>query len=303
MKKFEQDKSFLARWAENKLTQEELSEFKSEEDFKLFDKINKEVSKFRVAKPNIDEDYLKVKNKLTTVKKGKLISFSRFYYAAASILLLMGLFWFANSFKTINAQFGEKTLAELPDGSKVHLNAGSEIKYKRFFWDSNRTINLKGEAYFEVLKGESNFIVNSKSGRVEVLGTKFNILDRKKRFEVVCYTGKVKVNNIGSQKDFILEKGDKVLFDKKQTILRKVLDVTPNWKNEISLFENESLQSVLESLERQYNINIEVNTVDISKYFTGSFVHNNLELALKTTLPVMGISYKISEDGKSIFLK
>lgn len=301
MKRFEEDKSFLARWVENKLTPEELSEFESEEEFALFDKIDKEVSNFRIAKADVEGDYQKVKTKLSS--KGKVIRFNRFYYAAASIAILLGLFWFVNSSKTITAEFGEKVLAELPDGSKVHLNAGSEIQYKRFFWSSDREVNLEGEAYFDVQKGESKFNVISQSGSVEVLGTKFNIYDRDKNYEVVCFSGKVAVNKTDENTPVILEKGDKVLFKNDKAITANHQTQAPNWKNDISIFKEEAFSVVLESLKRQYNIEIKGSKVDTSALFTGSFVHNNLSLALKTTLPILGIEYEISSDKKVITLK
>ncbi len=301
MKKFQEDKNFLARWVENKLTSEELSEFQAEEEFALFDKINKEVSSYQVPKANVKGDYTKVKTTISS--KGKVIQFKRFYYAAASIVVALGLFWFANSSKTIAADFGEKLLAELPDGSKVHLNSGSEIRYKRFFWNDNRIVNLEGEAYFDVIKGNTGLRVISESGQVDVLGTQFNIIDRKQRFEVVCYSGKVAVTKKNATEEFILEKGDKISIIENQVETTKTLEISPDWMNGVSLFKNETLLAVLEALERQYNVQIESNSVDTSRIFTGSFVHDDLESALKTTLPVMGITYQTSNNRKVISLK
>lgn len=301
MKRFEEDKTFLARWAENKLTPEELAKFQLEEEYTLFEKINLETSKFSLPKANVEKDYQKVKEK--TSLKGKVISFARFYYVAASIIILLGLFWFVNSSKTITAEFGEKILAELPDGSKVHLNAGSEISYKRFFWDRNRVINLEGEAYFDIVKNETGLTVISSSGQVEVLGTQFNIIDRKQRFEVICYSGRVAVTEHNSSEKQVLEKGDKITIYQNQIATTKILETTPDWMQGISLFKNQPFISVLESLERQYDIKIDTNNINTTQIFSGSFVHGDLSSALKTTLPVMGISYKVSKDQKIISLQ
>ena len=301
MKKFKEDETFLARWVENKLSAEELSDFQSEEEFELFNKINKEVSSFSVKSANLEADYNTIKHKIAP--KSKVRKLARFYYAAASIIILIGLFQFVNSSKTIVADFGEKMLAELPDGSKVQLNAGSKIKYKRFFWESNREVNLQGEAYFDVVKGDTKFTVISESGYVEVLGTQFNIIDRKERFKVVCYSGKVAVNQTDSSKQYILTEGDAIQIYKNQISSTKTIANKPDWIQGISIFKNEAFTLVLEALERQYNAKIEVNNVDVSKRFTGSFVHNNLDTALQTTIPVMGITYKVSKDKKVIYLE
>lgn len=301
MKDFEKDESFLARWAENKLTNEELTQFESEEDFVLFNKINETASSFKVKKANIDSDYTKVKQKLS--KKSKVIQLKKLYYIAASVIIIFGLFQYMNSSKTITAGFGKKILAELPDGSKVHINAGSEINYKRFFWKEEKIINLKGEAYFEVEKSANGFKVISESGEVNVLGTKFNVMDRNQRFNVVCYTGKVSVKQNDITEDFILEKGDRISIFNNKAISNQTLNEVPNWINGLSVFKDEPLQMVLASIERQFKVNIKRGSVDTSKLFSGSFVHSNLEAALKTTLPVMGITYQLSKDKKTIILK
>ncbi|MBQ0740845.1 FecR domain-containing protein, partial [Aquimarina celericrescens] len=81
----------------------------------------------------------------------------------------------------------------LPDGSFVDLNAGSELTHQRFFWSQNREITLQGEGYFKVTSG-TNFTVTTSLGKIEVLGTQFNIKEREKLFEVNCYEGRVKVS-------------------------------------------------------------------------------------------------------------
>lgn len=300
MKKFEEDKSFLAKWVENRLTPEELTEFQSEEEFSLFDKINKHAADFTVVKANVDEDYSKVKQKISS--KGKVINLKSFYYVAASVAVILSLFWFVNSSKTITAKFGEKLLAELPDGSKIHLNAGSEISYKRFFWSNDKVVNLEGEAYFDVVKGSDGLQVISESGTVDVLGTKFNIVDRKQYYKVICYSGKVSVTENNAANTYILEKGDQISIIKNQVATTQTDTAQPDWMNGISLFKNEPFSAVLEALERQYAITIKANDIDVTKIFTGSFVHDNLSSALKTTLPVMGISYQFSKDRKEISL-
>ena len=113
MKRFEEDEAFLARWAANELSAEELKEFQAENEFELFDKINKEALSFSIAKADVKGDYQKIKDKLSS--KGKVIRFNRFFYAAVSIAIILSLFGFLNSSKTFSAEFGKKLLAELPD--------------------------------------------------------------------------------------------------------------------------------------------------------------------------------------------
>ena len=115
--------------------------------------------------------------------EGKLrkINFSLKYQlsAAASIIVLIGLFYLFNLNKQITCitQLGEMKEYVLPDQSKVILNADSKLTYKKGFWNSSREVYLTGEAIFEVKKG-SLFTVNTNKGNVRVLGTSFNVFTR-----------------------------------------------------------------------------------------------------------------------------
>ena len=100
--------------------------------------------------------------------------------------------------------FGEQKIIELPDGSLVTMNSKSTIEFNPDSWESNRILNLSGEAYFKVKKG-SQFTVNTTNGNVVVLGTEFNVNSSHNFFEVICYEGKVKVEK--NHKDYILTPG------------------------------------------------------------------------------------------------
>ncbi|MFR7879195.1 MAG: FecR family protein, partial [Butyricimonas paravirosa] len=66
---------------------------------------------------------------------------------------------------------------ELADGTRVWLNAQSELRYPVQFIGNQRVVYLKGEGYFEVTSNEEKpFIVRTLSDvEVKVLGTRFNV--------------------------------------------------------------------------------------------------------------------------------
>src|SRR5690606_26021047 len=77
---------------------------------------------------------------------------------------------------TLRTPLAGQYQASLPDGTKVWLNAGSEISYPSSFGTRQREVSIKGEVYFEVAKDPSRpFLVASDGQLVEVLGTHFNI--------------------------------------------------------------------------------------------------------------------------------
>lgn len=81
---------------------------------------------------------------------------------------------------------GQRARAVLPDGTKVWLNASTQLVYKPSFWKRERLVDLNGEAYFEVSHNKHKpFVVNSKDVRTCVLGTKFNVRARSSEAKVV----------------------------------------------------------------------------------------------------------------------
>ena len=79
----------------------------------------------------------------------------------------------------IYSSYGPKTkTVSLNDGTKVHLNAGTTLSYSKNFNSTSREVTLNGEAYFEVEKGSSPFIILTDLAKVTVLGTKFNVRSR-----------------------------------------------------------------------------------------------------------------------------
>ena len=75
------------------------------------------------------------------------------------------------------------------------LNSKSTITFNKHNWDTNRTLELNGEAFFDVEKGNT-FTVKTSQGNVSVLGTEFNVNASVDFFRVSCYEGKVKVSEM-----------------------------------------------------------------------------------------------------------
>ncbi|MEO0898555.1 MAG: FecR domain-containing protein [Bacteroidota bacterium] len=179
---------------------------------------------------------------------------------AASVVLLLCLSVFRFYSTEITARKGETIQFVLPDGSTVHLNASSRLRYHPLWWWANRAIQLEGEAYFEVKKG-SRFEVSSKQGKTSVLGTKFNIFSRENAYEVFCSQGVVTVSSPSLNQVDTLRAGDFTVWaekgwDKKTSYQ----DQNPTaWTaGEIS-YSQQSLLRVLKELERTYDISIRID--------------------------------------------
>ncbi len=301
MEKYESDETYIARWVAGELSEEELSEFKKSEAYKEFNRINRVAQNFKAPPVHTRDALIKTKEQITFGKKQKITN-TAWLSIAASIVIILGVFGLFTSTKSYTTGFGEQLAVTLPDGSKIRLNADSELKHKRFFWANNRDVNLTGEAYFEVEKG-GDFVVKTSQGEISVLGTKFNIKTRGEAFEVNCFEGAVRFDKLNSDEYHILKENDKISFSNKEIVNEKTKEEQPNWMKGISVFKERPLQEVLDEIRVQYNVTFQNKGIDVSRLFTGSFLHNNLEKALKSTLTPMGISYTLSEDKTIVYLQ
>lgn len=270
----------LAKWLNNDLSEEELIEFQASPDFEKYQKIKNYTEHLTVD--DLDENAM-LANILKQEKTApKVIPLYKtwFFRAAAIFVLALGVMLIFNMLmpETETAGFGEKTTFSLPDHSEVVLNSGSEIEYKKWNWNKNRHLELKGEAYFKVAKGR-RFEVETRLGKVTVLGTQFNVKVRKNRFDVVCYEGRVKVNY--ADKQILLTHGQAVTFETGKQIKMDVTSLKPEWMDHQICFYKENIRTILDEVERQYNISIELKMKDTTSLFTGKLPAENLETALQ----------------------
>lgn len=171
---------------------------------------------------------------------------------------------------------------ELSDGSTVHLNASSTLKYPKKFNRKSRELFLDGEAYFNVTKDSSHpFIINLDNQQIEVLGTEFNVLAYSTDHIAVTtlITGSVKLTTFESDKsikaEVILPPGDQAIFDKKTRTYQVVHAGTENvasWIEGEYSFKNKSLEEIINRLEKIYNITFIIQDESLKdKSYTGKF--------------------------------
>lgn len=270
----------LAKWLSNELTKEELAEFETSPDFEKYQKIKSYTAHLEVDDLDKNAMLSNILSQKKEVTKVVPLHKNWMFRAAAIFVLTLGITFVMKFFvpETQTANFGEKTTFSLPDNSEVVLNSGSEIHYKKWNWDNNRHLELQGEAYFRVAKGR-RFEVQTSLGKVSVLGTQFNVKARKNRFDVVCYEGRVKVNYANTQ--ILLTHGQSVSFENGKQVKRNVIVMQPEWMDNQICFYKENIKSLLDEVERQYNIKIKLNTKDTTALFTGKLPAKDLAVALQ----------------------
>ena len=182
------------------------------------------------------------------------------YAAAAAVLLLVTMSVLVRYYSvSVTNPKGQHLAVVLPDHSQVTLNAASTLNYHPYWFWYSRSLNFEGEGFFEVKKG-SRFSVHSTNGSTEVLGTSFNINTRKNNYEVLCQTGKVKVNH--EKESLLLKPNEMGVYKSGKSLIkleaRNSLAITA-WLNNKFYFEDTPLSEVFYQLELQYDINIQCN--------------------------------------------
>lgn len=292
---------YIEKWLEGTLSEKERLEFEQTTDYQELRLLDERLTAFRAPDYNENLEYERLRSRLPGRKReGKTVRMVPFAMkiAAAVAVFALATLWFLNRDAAILVETasGEKTQLYLPDSSVVILNAASSLSYSKSGWDERRSVKLNGEAFFAVRKG-SDFVVETSSGVVQVLGTEFNVRDRSGLLEVVCYEGLVQLI-AGSQPVKIPAN----FMYRKELGLTNIAGkphATPHLRENESAFQSVILSEVIGELERQYDISINTDGIDVSKSFTGRFTHRDLELALKAVTLPMNISYTRGS-GKNI---
>ncbi len=172
------------------------------------------------------------------------------------------------SYNTLTTPKGRQFRLVLADGTKVWLNASSSVRYPAVFNGEERVVNVTGEVYFEVAKDprkpfKVNFSSKAGGGRVEVLGTHFNInaYDDEDAVKTTLLEGKVKVTQPAKDNDMaaVLKPGEQAVLASHS---RLTIDHSPNidqvmaWKNGYFQFDRVDIKTVMRQISRWYDVEI-----------------------------------------------
>ena len=218
------------------------------------------------------------------------------YKLAAVITLIVvstTIYFHYNRNETIvyTTNFGETKEVILPDGSHVTLNANSTLSLTDpWLHDDERHVNLMGEAYFSVVHTQSDqkFIVHSNRIEVEVLGTEFNMNNRRGKTQVVLESGKVQINlpSVNDHaKSVTMRPGDLVeVSETDNTITKKVTNTLlySSWKNGTLVFNGVPLSKVFETIQDRYGYDVIVQGDEIQNMlFEAEIQSTDLDLILR----------------------
>ncbi|WP_040252414.1 FecR family protein [Psychroserpens mesophilus] len=288
----------IKKWLNNDLTEAEAKAFHALNDAEFYQEIIDEANRFDGATHAKVRSFDAIDN-LLEAKPSKLNWIKTASKIAAILLIGIAIFTFLrkdniNTFDTVVAQ--NETIT-LPDNSIVKLNELSQLEYNASNWNKERTLSLKGEAFFDVEKGK-RFDVNTESGKVSVLGTEFNVLSRDSIFKVSCYEGLVQVTY--RNENIKLPAGSEVVITSGNVHQTTITIAEPYWLKNMSVFENVAIANVINEIEKQFNVDVLIQFNEKDLMFTGAFEHNSLENALKSITKPLNLTYTIQNTNEVI---
>ena len=192
-------------------------------------------------------------------------------------------------------QYAEIQTLYLPDSSKLILNAHSSIRYTKEWKPGQvREVWLDGEAFFDVRSvATSTFFVHTKDLTVEVLGTAFDIRNRRGKTEVVLQSGKIRVRfPAGGHEDIVMTPGDKLHYDPAKAALAHAEVIPENytaWKDK--KLTDATAGEIIDYLEDNYNKTIILeNETFAHRKIGGVILLDNLDDALFALSTVLNVN-------------
>jgi len=201
----------------------------------------------------------------------------------------------------ITPRGGEYNLT-LSDGTKVAMNASSTLRYPINFREDIRRVELKGEAYFDVSKQYRDdkripFIVETDQQTLEVLGTSFNVNSYGKTIETTLVEGSVKISFDNGQSHVLVPNQQAVYRRESKSTAITTVDpfYVTAWKNGSFAFEDASINEVMESVARWYDVDVVLKDDLKDKQFSGMISRfEDIDKLLKTVELTGAVRFEVN---------
>ncbi|MGV3559299.1 FecR family protein [Larkinella arboricola] len=246
------------------------------------------------------------KNVPVVSKPGRVFPLPVIQWGAAAIVLLVSgwlLYLYLTGVQTIQTAYGEQQTVELPDGSVVTLNGNSSLRFSADWGETGqREVWLEGEAFFGVqhTRNHQKFVVHTPDQlAVEVLGTRFNVRNRRGSTQIVLQEGKVKVTD-PAQQTYTLKPGEQVRYTQTK---RQLTPVRANlirelaWKTPILLFTDQPVSEVLQEIRDSHGLQVELRNPTVGReLFSGSIPADDVKQVLSKIEKIYDVTVTFNGD-------
>lgn len=244
--------------------------------------------------------------------KIRILRWARMAAASVALLIVGGIaaYYFMSlqpeQYYVSMTPMGSKSCIDLPDGTKVWLNAGSKLKYSTRFGDKNRRVELQGEGYFEVTKHDNKtFTVCTEGYDVVVRGTKFDVraYHDEPTVSTTLFEGKVDISQ-NDELELTLQPGETAVYNKVSKNFSKCVGCVGGngWVNGNIVFDNITFNELALVLNRTFDVNIHTNSSTIANMRLSVSLHNNETVDdVVEAIRLLG-NVKITRHGKDILV-
>lgn len=254
----------------------------------------------------------------TGKKRSLQITMQRMIRMAAMFVIAFGLSYILLqvlqkedvSMQTVSVPAGQRTQVTLADGTIVWVNGRSTLVFPSQFTSQTRSVQLDGEAYFEVRKDpKKQFIVSTAhQSRIKVLGTKFNVKAHKGAEDIITtlVEGQInfEFNNANHQQQYItMTPGQKLVYNsqsRKTKLYTTSGEKELSWKDGKIIFKQTSLKEALDILAEAYNVTfvIQKNVPDDDSFY-GEFINKSLEQILNYIKASSKINWRYLDNAQA----
>ena len=249
-------------------------------------------------------------------EKVKTVNFFTYFSRIAAVLivplfLVSSYLVFENFSKEVRMQtvfspMASRTSFDLPDGSKVWLNAGSSLSFPDHFSKKSRSVKLAGEAYFDIKKDGTRFEIETGSVKVNVLGTTLGVAAyRGEATTVTLLSGQLAIETSEGNEVFLIPGEQAVVQDGTGAIHKREVNpyLCTAWKDNLLVFDDEPFREALPRLERWYNLDIVIADEAINDIrLTGTFQFEGISEILQLMEITNSILYTQGKEERRIIL-
>jgi len=211
----------------------------------------------------------------------------------------------ATLYNTITTPKGGQYQVTLPDGTKAWLNAASSIRFPTEFTGNERTVEISGEVYFEVVKNKQKpFTVSCANQKITVLGTHFNVnaYADEGAIKTTLLEGSVKLSS--SSDAVTLKPGQQAqLFEGKKLVVTNEVDIDEvvAWKNGLFQFDKADIRTIMNQIARWYDVEITFTGKLTADHYRGKVSRNVNASKVLRILELSGMHFII--EGRKIIVK
>jgi len=208
---------------------------------------------------------------------------------------------------TVKVPSGQRVDLVLPDGTKVCVNACSELTYPAVFAEGQRRIKLKGEAFFEVAHNKKKpFIVETELCDVEALGTVFNVTAYPNSGETstALLSGRVRITDRYNPANRVfLNPNQESIFTGTDFKISRIEDPDRlRWREGLLCFRNMTVAKLIKDFEKYYDVHFVVNKPDIlSHVLSGKLrINEGIDHALRVLQKNISFEYRRNDESDNV---